>query len=224
MLRLTMSLVIENFSAAYEGHPVFEDLWLEVRHSESLAIVGPNGIGKSTLLLALMSQVPAKTGRVIFSGIDITNLPTNEIVKRGITLIPEGRQVFTKMTIQDNLQVGAYILNSKRKVKERLDRVLETFPLFRERSQQMAGSLSGGEQQLLVVARGLMSSPKLLLVDEPFLGLAPASISSVKSALSRISSTGVGLLVTEESRALLRGFIDRIEDFAGGKEGYAGSN
>ena len=211
-----MSLVIENFSAAYGGYPVFKDLSMEVHPSEPVAIVGPNGVGKSTFLLALMSQVPAKAGKVIFSGIDITNLSTTEIVKRGITLIPEGRQVFAKMTIQDNLQVGGHILNSRREVKERLDRVLETFPLFRERSQQMAGSLSGGEQQLLVVARGLMSSPKLLLVDEPFLGLAPASVNSVKSALSRISSTGVGLLVTEESRAPLHGFIDRIEDFAGG--------
>jgi branched-chain amino acid transport system ATP-binding protein len=208
-----MSLVIEKLSAGYGGYPVLKDFSIEVPLFEPTALVGPNGIGKSTLFLALVSQLPAKSGRVIFNGRDISSLSTSEIVKCGITLIPEGRPVFSRMTISDNLRVGAYSLDSRRKYKERLEQVLEAFPLFRERSNQMAGSLSGGEQQLLVVARGLMSNPKLLLVDEPFLGLAPAGIHTVSRALSRIQSSGVAVFVTSESDLPLSKFVQRIERF-----------
>jgi branched-chain amino acid transport system ATP-binding protein len=205
-----MSLVIEQLTAAYDGYPVIQGFSLAVSPSEPTGIVGPNGVGKTTLMKAIMSLIPTKSGRVTFDGIDISHLRPYDMVSCGLTLIPEGRQIFTKMTVRENLEVGAYSLGSSSEVKRRLNSMYELFPLFRERQNQHAGSLSGGEQQLLVIARGLMCEPKFLLIDEPFLGLAPAGIEMVQRALIDIHQRGVGLLIAEEDPKLLSGVTERI--------------
>jgi branched-chain amino acid transport system ATP-binding protein len=205
-----MSLVIEQLSAAYDGYPVFQDFSLVVNASEPTGIIGLNGVGKTTLMKAIMSLIPARTGKVIFQGIDITRLRSHEIVSRGLTLIPEGRQVFTKMTVRENLEVGAHTLRRGSEIKRKLNSIYDSFPLFHQRQNQYAGSLSGGEQQLLVIARGLMCDPKFLLIDEPFLGLAPAGIEMVQRALMDIHKRGVGLLIAEEDSKLLSGVTEKI--------------
>lgn len=208
-----MSLHLENLAGAYDGYPVFQDCNLRVDLAEAIGIVGPNGSGKTTLLKSIMSLTPKKWGKVILFGKDVTGLPPHELVRRGMTLIPEGRQVFTKMTVRENLEIGAYTLGRSSRVKQRLETVMNAIPYFGDRQNQLAGSLSGGEQQLLVIARGLMSEPKLLLVDEPFLGLSPASIEVVQRALKDINYSGVGLLIAEEDCDLLAGLVSKTLTF-----------
>jgi branched-chain amino acid transport system ATP-binding protein len=205
-----MSLVIEHLTAAYDGYPVFQGFSLVVNQAEPTAIVGPNGVGKTTLMKSIMSLIPAKTGKITFQGIDITHLHSYEMVSRGLSLIPEGRQTFTKMTVRENLEVGAYTLGSSSEIKRGLSSMYDLFPLFHQRQNQYAGTLSGGEQQLLVIARGLMCDPKFLLVDEPFLGLAPTGIEMVQRALIDIHQRGVGLLIAEEDPKLLSGVTEKI--------------
>jgi|SRR5947209_858047 len=205
-----MSLVIEHLTAAYDGYPVFQQFSLVISSSVPTGIVGPNGVGKTTLMKAIMSLIPAKTGKITFQGLDITHLRSYEIVTRGLTLIPEGRQIFTKMTVRENLEVGAYTLGSSSEIKRKLSNMYDLFPLFYQRQNQYAGSLSGGEQQLLVIARGLMCDPKFLLIDEPFLGLAPTGIEMVQRVLVDIHGRGVGLLIAEEDSKLLSGVTEKI--------------
>jgi branched-chain amino acid transport system ATP-binding protein len=208
-----MSLQLENLSAAYDGYPVFQGFNLKVGPGEAVGIVGPNGSGKTTLLNAIMSLTPKKWGKIVLFGKDVTALPTHELVKKGLTLIPEGRQVFTKMTVRENLEVGAYLLDSGARIRQKLCDVLNLIPFLSTRQPQLAGSLSGGEQQLLVIARGLMSNPRFLLVDEPFLGLSPYSIELVQTALRSIRSAGIGLLVAEEDPDLLHDVVGKIDLF-----------
>jgi branched-chain amino acid transport system ATP-binding protein len=209
-----MSLELKNLSAAYDGYPVIRDFSLKVNAADAAGITGPNGAGKSTLMKAVMSLTPNKWGKVTLFGEDVTDLPPYELVRRGVTLIPEGRQVFTKMTVLENLEVGAYMLRPKALLPNRLEFVSEIVPFLRERQKQLAGSLSGGEQQLLVIARGLMSAPKVLLIDEPFLGLSPASIDLVRRAIDAIKRSGVGLLISEEDPSLLEGMVNQFHDIS----------
>lgn len=212
---MVMSLRLEKLSAAYDGYPVFRDYNLTVDPAEAVGIIGPNGSGKSTLLKAVMSLTPKKWGKVMYFGRDVTALPPHELVRLGLTLIPEGRQVFTRMTVRENLEIGAHTLGSGSRVKQRMESVLCDIPYFRDRQRQLAGSLSGGEQQLLVIARGLMSAPKILLIDEPFLGLSPASIELVQRTVTRIKNSGVGLLIAEEDPSLLEGVINQACEING---------
>jgi branched-chain amino acid transport system ATP-binding protein len=204
-----MSLWLENLSAAYDGYPVFRDFNLRVDLSEAVGIVGLNGSGKTTVLKAVMSQTPKKWGTVISFGKNVTSLPAHELVRRGLTLIPEGRQVFNKMTVRENLEIGAYTLGKSFRVEQKLQSVMAIIPHFEDRQKQLAGSLSGGEQQLLVIARGLMSDPKTLLIDEPFLGLSPGSIELVQRTLKAINQSGVELLIAEEDPNLLTGLVTK---------------
>jgi branched-chain amino acid transport system ATP-binding protein len=211
-----MSLELKTLSAAYDGYPVVSGVSLSLGSAEAAGVVGPNGVGKSTLFKAVMSLTPKKWGKVIVLGEDVTSLPTYRLVRKGLTLVPEGRRVFARMTVRENLEVGAYALGANGALRRRLESLLESMPLLGGRQGQLAGSLSGGEQQLLVIARGLMSNPKILLIDEPFLGLAPASIELVRRALEVVRRNGVGLLIAEEDPALLDGVVDRTYDLSRG--------
>jgi branched-chain amino acid transport system ATP-binding protein len=191
-------LVIENLRAGYDQADVLSGVSLTARAGEITCILGANGAGKSTLIRAILALTPARGGRVLHEGVDITALPTHRIIARGIACIPEGRKVFPKMTVKENLLIGAY--GSKATdLPARLTGVYATFPRLEERTDQLAGTMSGGEQAMLSIGRGLMAAPKLLLIDEPSLGLSPLFVKESFSAIRRIHEAGVSILLVEQN-------------------------
>ncbi|MFN3346567.1 MAG: ABC transporter ATP-binding protein [Candidatus Bipolaricaulaceae bacterium] len=171
---------------------------LEVPAGQIVAVLGANGAGKSTLLKAISGLVRAKAGRILYDGRNLQELPAHQIARLGIVHIPEGRRVFATLTVEENLNLGAYGC-PKEEVQRAKDRVFQLFPILRERRRQLAGTLSGGEQQMLAIGRGLMRSPKLMLLDEPSLGLAPLLVEQVFATLVRINKDGVPILLVEQN-------------------------
>ncbi len=192
-------LEVEKVSAAYGLVQILWDLSFEIKEKEIVSIIGPNGAGKTTLVKTIMGLLPAKTGTIRFKGENIENLPPYEIVKRGVTLIPEGREIFPKMTVKENMLLGAYTINDKNAVEESKERIYQLFPVLKKKERALAQTLSGGEQQMLVICRSLMSNPKLLILDEPSLGLAPILVGKVLDTLRRINEEGVTVLLVEQN-------------------------
>lgn len=192
-------LEVEALSAGYGRAQALWDVSLTVGDREIVTIIGPNGAGKSTLVNVLAGMHPSWGGRIIFDGVDLTTLKPHEVCAAGIAVVPEGRQVFPDMTVSDNLQIGAYHTAARSARKETYDRVCDIFPILGERTQQLAGSLSGGEQQMLAIGRALMAQPRLLLLDEPSLGLAPVIVDSIFEILRRIHEQGTAVLVVEQN-------------------------
>ena len=184
---------------SYGSIKALKGVSLEVEKGEIVTLIGSNGAGKSTLMNSVSGIIPAESGKIIFDGKDITNKPPQKIVKSGLILCPEGRQVFPKMSIYENLMMGAITINSKQEIQNNLEKAYELFPILKERSKQMAGTLSGGEQQMLAVGRALMSSPKLLMLDEPSLGLAPLIIQEIFNLIGRINKMGTTILLVEQN-------------------------
>jgi len=183
-------------------HGTFQALWdisLEVRRGEMLALIGANTAGKSTLMDTVSGLLHPVKGTIEFEGMDISRLDCHEIVALGITQIPEGRRVFPEMTVQDNLFIGSYSPGARSNAKLNLEKVYQFLPILRERRRQIAKTLSGGEQQMLAIGRGLMSDPKLMLIDEMSLGLAPIVIDDLFRSLKRIKETGVTILFVEQN-------------------------
>lgn len=166
-------LTLEHVDAGYGRTTILQDVSLEVKEGEIVTIVGANGAGKTTTLRTIVGQIQPRAGKITFLGEDITHLPAHEVVDRGIILIPEGRQLFPDMTVRENLQMGTYRRAARAAQESRMEEVLELFPRVRERLDQTASSLSGGEQQMVAIARGMMANPRILMFDEPSLGLAP---------------------------------------------------
>lgn len=191
-------LRVEGLSAGYDGVPVVFDVSFEVAEGEIVAIVGSNGAGKTTVLRAVSGLVRPMAGRIEFMGRDISGLPAHAITSLGLVHVPEGRRLFAKMTVLDNLLLGAHTVPDEKLVSVALGEVYEIFPVLKERSGQKAETLSGGEQQMLAIARGLMSRPKLLMVDEMSLGLAPILVDRVLDVLTEISKRGVTVLMVEQ--------------------------
>lgn len=189
---------MSNISAGYGGVPALHGVSLQIKKGEIVTIVGSNGAGKSTIARTLTGLVKPTGGSIMFDGKAIEGLPTHEIVALGLIHVPEGRHVFGKLTVTENLMLGAYTTNSEAKMRERMEYVRDMFPLLRERSNQKAGSLSGGQQQMLAIGRGLMASPKLLILDEPSLGLMPKLVEELFEAIHTISRTGVTMLLIEQ--------------------------
>lgn len=192
-------LSIEKVNAAYGSLQVLWDVSFEVREGEIVTIIGSNGAGKSTIAGVVMGLLKPLSGRVRFNGKDITYLSANERVRLGISLVPEGREIFPKMTVMDNLLLGAYTVRSKAEVKDRLKWVYDIFPKLKEREAQLAGTLSGGEQQMLAIARSLMANPRLLILDEPSLGLAPIVVIRVFEVIERLNREGVTILLSAQN-------------------------
>lgn len=172
-------LKIEDLQVFYGGIHALKGISLEVPENKIITLIGANGAGKSTTLRAICNQVPAASGKVYFQGEDITGKPTADIIKKGITLVPEGRRIFANLTVMENLQMGAYARKDKQGIHKDIQKVFELFPRLKEREWQVAGTLSGGEQQMLAIGRALMSRPRLLMMDEPSLGLAPLLVREV---------------------------------------------
>ena len=203
-------LEIRNLNVHDGGIHALRGINLEVDDGKIISLIGANGAGKSTTLKSVMGLVPKSAGSVVWNGRDITRLETKEIVKAGIALCPEGRKVFPDLTVAENLTIGAYLRKDKEEIKKDRDWVYELFPRMKEREWQLAGTLSGGEQQMLAVGRALMTKPKLLMLDEPSLGLAPLVIKDIFSIIRQIKEAGVNVLLIEQNaKAALE-----ISDFA----------
>ncbi len=191
-------LNVQNCSAGYGGVPALVDVSLHIQPGEIVTIVGSNGTGKSTLARVISGLVKPTAGEIIFDGQRIDRLPPHEVVKRGMVHVPEGRHVFGKLTVEENLKLGAYTQADDAAVRARMDYVCDLFPLLRERRYQKAGSLSGGQQQMLALGRGLMANPKLLILDEPSLGLAPKLVEELFESIERIREEGLTILLIEQ--------------------------
>jgi len=205
-------LKLEGIDAGYGATTILHNVSLEVQAGEVVTIVGANGAGKTTTLRTIAGLLRPTAGRVFFEGQDVTRLEAHEIVDLGITLIPEGRQLFPEMTVRENLLMGAYRKAARDRQNQTLEEMMNLFPRVKERLDQNAGSLSGGEQQMVAIARGMMARPKLLMFDEPSLGLAPIIVSQVFEVIDTIVKTGTTVLIVEQNvfhtlKAADRGYV-----------------
>lgn len=205
------ALSVRELETGYGDMQVLWGINLKLERGEIISILGPNGAGKSTLLKAIMGLVKIWKGSVHFLGNDVTRLPPHEKVKLGLTMVPEGKLLFSEMTVLENLLMGAYLVKEERKLSERLEVVYNMFPILKERASQKAGTLSGGEQQMLAVARAIMTGPKVLLLDEPTLGLSPKYSKEVIEMVSRLrKELGLSIILVEEKIKYAMGVSDRI--------------
>ncbi|HEX9921700.1 MAG TPA: ABC transporter ATP-binding protein [Anaerolineae bacterium] len=192
-------LDIIDLNAGYGDAQALWDISLTVKRGESVTIIGPNGAGKTTLVNALAGILPVRSGQIMLEEYDLTRVAAHQICSRGIAVVPEGRRLFPKMSVRDNLDLGSYIPEARPHHDEMLERVTIIFPRLKERAQQLAGTLSGGEQQMLAIGRALMARPKLLLLDEPSLGLAPVIVDTIFETLTEINQAGVSILMVEQN-------------------------
>jgi branched-chain amino acid transport system ATP-binding protein len=191
-------LKVIDLYAGYDGIPVVFGISLEVLPGELVAIVGANGAGKTTTMRTISGLNHPFKGQIFFEGIDISRLAAHQTLQLGISYVPEGRRIFAKLSVEKNLSLGAYTVNSQTEVRRRLDELLEIFPVLRARSKQVAETLSGGEQQILAIARGLMSRPKLLMLDEMSLGLMPSMVDKMMETITAINHAGATVLLVEQ--------------------------
>ena len=192
-------LRIESLSVSYGDAAALTDVSLDVADGELLAVIGPNGAGKTTLVNAIAGLLPTRAGTIRLAGEDVTGLPPRALADRGLALIPEGRRLFTTMTVEENLDIGCYRPAARAHRAEGLARVYDMFPILAQRRRQIAGTLSGGQQQMVAIARALMARPRLLLIDEPSLGLAPIIIAQVFEIIAAIHKSGVSVLLIEQT-------------------------
>jgi branched-chain amino acid transport system ATP-binding protein len=192
-------LTLENVNVFYGGIHALRDVSLRVEAGEVVTLIGANGAGKSTTLRAITGLLAPRSGRIRFEGQDITGLPAHQLVARGISMAPEGRGIFANLTVLENLEMGAYRVRDQAQIRSDIERGFTLFPRLRERAKQRSGTLSGGEQQMLAIARALMSRPKLLLLDEPSLGLAPLVCHTIFTTIDEIKATGTTVLLVEQN-------------------------
>jgi branched-chain amino acid transport system ATP-binding protein len=195
-------LEVRDLQVAYGAAQALWGVSLEVRPGELLCVVGPNGAGKTTLINAIAGMLRARSGHIVLNGQDITQLPAHRFCEAGIALVPEGRRLFTGMSVLENLELGSYLPHAKAKRAETLAQVIELFPVIREKLASPAGELSGGQQQMLAIARALMARPRLLLLDEPSLGLSPRIVGDMFAAIRRINADGMSVLLVEQNVAM----------------------
>jgi branched-chain amino acid transport system ATP-binding protein len=194
-----MLLEVRNLSIAYGDAPAVWDATLQVAAGEVVSVIGPNGAGKSTLVNAIAGLHGARSGEMRLDGVDLCAVPPHLVCRHGIALVPEGRRLFTRMSVEENLEMGCYRKEARRLRKDTLDRVYRLFPILSERRRQLAGSLSGGQQQMVAIGRGLMARPRLLLLDEPSLGLAPTIVEQMFGIIRTIHAEGVAILLVEQN-------------------------
>ncbi|PXV95679.1 amino acid/amide ABC transporter ATP-binding protein 2 (HAAT family) [Lachnotalea glycerini] len=192
-------LFVEHLSAGYEGTPILYDLSFHVEKGKIMALLGSNGAGKTTALRSVVGKIKPTSGAILYEGKSILNIPTYKMVELGISMIPEGRLLFGKMTVADNLCMGSYRVKNKRLIQKELEEIYNIFPKIKERENQLAETLSGGEQQMVAIARGLMSRPKLLILDEPSLGLAPNIVKEMFEFIKKINHMGLTIIIVEQN-------------------------
>jgi branched-chain amino acid transport system ATP-binding protein len=192
-------LEIDNIKVRYSGLPVLQGISLKVNAGETLCVLGSNGAGKSTLIRAIMGTQPAFEGRILFKGRPIQKTKTEEIVRMGIVCVPEEKMLFSPLSVEENLYLGAYVLNDPQQIHQNLEFVYKLFPALKQRRKQPASTLSGGEQQMVAIGRGLMSRPHILMLDEPSLGLAPILVDEVLDTVRKLKEEGLTVLLVEQN-------------------------
>lgn len=192
-------LKINNLRAGYSGKEILKDVDFELEPAEIVAIIGPNGAGKSTLLKSIFNLCDIYQGKIIFKDKDITKLPTYQLILEGISYVPQGRQVFPNLTVEENLEMGAFVIKEKEIFKKNVKDVYDKFPELKEKNKELAGNLSGGQQQMLAIARALIQDPQILLLDEPSLGLAPKIVKEVFKKIVEINKEGISIIIVEQN-------------------------
>ncbi|GAA4344261.1 ABC transporter ATP-binding protein [Variovorax defluvii] len=195
-------LEIRELEVAYGAARALWGVSLDLHAGELLCVVGPNGAGKTTLIGAISGMLRARSGRIVLDGRDLTHLPPHRFCEAGIALVPEGRRLFTGMSVLENLELGSFTRNAKARRRQTLDQVIELFPVIEEKLASPAGELSGGQQQMVAIARALMARPRLLLLDEPSLGLSPRIVNDMFAAIRRINAEGMSVLLVEQNVAM----------------------
>jgi branched-chain amino acid transport system ATP-binding protein len=204
-----MLLEIENLNVGYGGAPAIWDIALKVDDREIVAVIGPNGAGKSTLINTIAGLLKPERGTLRLGEVDLGKLAPHLVCRQGVALVPEGRRLFGGMTVEENLEIGCYRPEARGDRARSLDRVYQLFPVLHERRQQLSGTLSGGQQQMVAIGRAMMAEPRLLLLDEPSLGLAPAIVGEMFRAIERIQAEGVAILLVEQNVAQAMEIADR---------------
>jgi ABC-type branched-subunit amino acid transport system ATPase component len=202
-------LSVEDICAGYGQMEILHNVSLVVRRREMVSIIGPNGAGKSTVFKTIIGLLHARSGRIVFDGHDIKGLRADQVLPLGLAYVPQGRIVFPQMTVLENLEMGAYIERNSARIRAALERIYEVFPILAERNRQKAGTMSGGEQQMLAIGRALMTSPKLILLDEPSLGLSPKFVSLIFEKLTDMKRAGYTMLIVEQNAAKALSVADR---------------
>ena len=215
-------LAIEGLEVSYGSISALRGVSVAVEAGEVVAVIGPNGAGKSTLLLSICGVVKPASGTIVFEGKPILGSEPEALVAMGIALVPEGRRIFGSLTVAENLRIGATVRTDRQEVGADFDRVLGLFPILKERSEQKAGKLSGGEQQMLAIARALLSRPRLLLLDEPSLGLAPLVVAQVYETIARLRRDGLTVLLVEQSMHRALAASDRAYVLSSGRVALTG--
>lgn len=217
-------LKIDHISVSYGAVRALDDVSLHVEKDEIVALIGNNGAGKSTTQKTIMNLVRQTSGTITFNGIDISDMPTNKIVKNGLCLCPEGRRIFGPLTVRENLEMGAYLHHKdKKRFAENEARIYDMFPILKERYKQAGGTLSGGQQQMLAIARGLMSNPIMMLLDEPSLGLSPMNVDVVAETCIKIREEGIPVLLVEQNAMMSLGICNRAYVLENGKITVSGT-
>jgi len=201
-------LIVENIETYYGKIAALKGISFEVHDKQIVTLLGSNGAGKSTTLKTISSITPASVGKITFMGEDITKVPAHGIVERGLIHIPEGRRIFKNLTVTENLELGSFTLKDDAERKRRVQNVFDRFPILGQRHKQMGGTLSGGEQQMLAIGRGLMAGPKLLLLDEPSMGLAPLIVAEISRIIRTLNDEGTTILLVEQNSKMALGLAD----------------
>jgi len=216
-------LEVNNLEVYYGVICALKGISFEVNEGEIVSLIGANGAGKTTMMQSTVGIIPKKGGSVIFDGQDITKMPCHKIVQLGMTQVPEGRRIFQELTVYENLMMGAYTVKDQQQFKSDLDRVFELFPRLAERRRQIAGTLSGGEQQMLAMSRALMINPKLLMLDEPSMGLAPILVDQIFSIIKDLHAAGTTILLVEQNASKALEISDRVYVLETGKITLSGT-
>ncbi|WP_034607386.1 ABC transporter ATP-binding protein [Chitinimonas koreensis] len=216
-------LEVKGLQVAYGGIHAVKGIDLEIKQGELVALIGANGAGKTTTLKTLVGMVKPAAGTIRYDGQDSTRIPVHHYVSRGLAMVPEGRGIFPRLTVEENLYMGAYYRNDKAEIQKDLERVYELFPRLKERYKQLAGTLSGGEQQMVAMGRAILSRPKLLLLDEPSMGLAPIIVQKIFEIIRQIAAEGVTMLLVEQNAKLALKTANRGYVMESGRITYADS-